>query len=347
MKIAIGDRLVGPGKPMYIIAEAGANHDGELKKAKRLIKAADEADADAVKFQNYTAEKLVTKSAKKWWSDTSTTQYETYSKLDTLTREDNFKMAEYASNMDIPFLSTPFDEEAVDLLEELGVPAYKIASGDLTHHPLLKYVAELGKPIILSTGMSTLEEVREAVDVIESAGNSQIVLLHCISVYPTPVEDINLGMMQTLMNEFDYPVGLSDHTEGVTVPIAAAAMGAAVLEKHFTYDKTLDKSPDHRLSADVQEMQEIVGRTRDVHAAVGRSTKEPVDIEMETREKARRSLVTVRALEAGDPIDQDDLGVKRPGTGIAPKHLDDVDTWEAATDLKDDQTLTWDDVIVE
>jgi sialic acid synthase SpsE len=347
MKIAIGDRLVGPGKPMYIIAEAGANHDGELKKAKRLIDAADEANADAVKFQNYTAEKLVTQSAKKWWADTSTTQYETYSKLDTLTREENFEMAEYASDTDIPFLSTPFDEEAVDLLEKLGVPAYKIASGDLTHHPLLKYVAELGKPIILSTGMSTLEEVREAVDVIESAGNSQIVLLHCISAYPTPVEDINLGMMQTLMNEFDYPVGLSDHTEGVTVPIAAAAMGAAVLEKHFTYDKTLDKSPDHRLSADVQEMQEIVDRTRDVHAAVGRSMKEPVDIEMETREKARRSLVTVRALEAGDPIDQDDLGVKRPGTGIAPKHLDDVDSWEAATDLKDDQTLTWDDVIVE
>jgi sialic acid synthase SpsE len=332
---------------MYVIAEAGANHDGEFKKAKRLIDAANKANADAVKFQNYTAEKLVTKSAKKWWADTSTTQYETYSKLDTLSREDNFEMAEYASNTGIPFLSTPFDKDAVDLLGELDVPAYKIASGDLTHHPLLKYVAELGKPIVLSTGMSTLEEVREAVDVIESTGNEQIVLLHCISVYPTPVEDINLGMMQTLMEEFDYPVGLSDHTEGVTVPVAAAAMGAAVLEKHFTYDKTLDKSPDHRLSADVPEMQEIVERTRNVHAAVGQSTKEPIDIEMETREKARRSLVTVRPLEAGKRIKQDDIGVKRPGTGIEPKHLDDLDGWEAATDIEDDQTLTWDDVVAE
>lgn len=344
MKIRIDGTAVGPGEPMYVVAEAGANHDGELSKAKRLIEAADEANANAVKFQNYTADKLVTRTAKKWWGDTSTPQYETYNKLDTLTRADNVEMADHAANIDITFFSTPFDKDAVDLLSELDVPAYKIASGDLTNHPLLRYTAEQNKPVILSTGMSTLSEIREAVEVIESAGNEQIILLHCVSVYPTPIEDINLGMMQTLMEEFEYPVGLSDHTEGVLVPVAATAMGADLLEKHFTFDKTLDKSPDHRLSADVEEMQEIMTKSRRVHNAVGRKDKEPILSEMETRHKARRSLVAERSFNVGERIEQSDIGIKRPATGIAPKYYWSIDDWYASRNINADEVLTWHNV---
>jgi sialic acid synthase SpsE len=347
-ELSIGDRRLGADDPAYVIAEAGANHDGELAKAKRLIDAAVEADADAIKFQNYTAENLVTRSAKKYWGNRSTTQYETFAELDVLDRDDYRAMARYAADRDITYLSTPFDDEAVALLSDLGVPAYKIASGDLTHHPLLRTVAEQGKPVILSTGMATVDEIREAVDVIESAGTDEIVLLHCITKYPTPVEHANLRMMETLMDSFDYPVGLSDHTEGTTVPTAAAAMGAAVIEKHFTYDRSLEKSPDHRLSANTAEMAEIVDRTRDVHRAMGSPEKRPIEIEREGLEKARRSLVTDRAFEAGDRIRSDDLAVKRPGWGIEPKHLRTVDDeqWHAVHDIASDTTLTWDDVDV-
>lgn len=345
--VKISEKLVGPDQPMYIIAEAGANHDGELKKAKQLIDCANKAGADAVKFQNYTAEKLVTKDAKKWWADTSTTQYETYSKLDVLTEDDYFEMSGFASEEGITYLSTPFDRGAVDLLEEQGVPAYKIASCDLTNHPFLEYVAKKGEPIILSTGMSTIDEISEAIEVIENAGNDQIVLLHCISVYPTPVENINLRMMQTMMEEFDYPVGLSDHTEGITVPIAAAAMGAAVLEKHFTFDKTLETSPDHRLSANVEEMSKIVDRSKEVHAALGRAKKEPIESEGEVRQKARRSLVAARPLDPGDKITADDIEIKRPGTGIPPKYYYEIDSWTVAKKIESDQTIEWEDIEVE
>lgn len=344
--ITIDGRAIGPDEPAYIIAEAGANHDGDLAKAKRLIDAAVDADADAIKFQNYTAGKLVTKSAKKYWGDRSTTQYETFAELDVLERDDYREMARYAADRGITYLSTPFDADAVDLLADLGVPAYKVASGDLTHHPLLRTVAEQGKPVILSTGMATVEEVREAVGVIEATGNDEVILLHCITKYPTPVEHANLRMMETLMDEFDYPVGLSDHTEGTTVPVAAAAMGAALVEKHFTHDRSLEKSPDHRLSANTEEMADIVTRTRAVHRAMGSRRKGPIELEEEGLEKARRSLVTDRAFAAGDRIRSDDLAVKRPGWGIEPKHLWTVDDerWHAANDLEPDTTLTWDDI---
>jgi sialic acid synthase SpsE len=342
--VRIGDRSVGPDEPPYIIAEAGANHDGELDKAKRLIDCAQEANAHAVKFQNYTAGRLVTKDAKKWWGDKSTTQYETYSKLDVLDREDYFEMSDYAGEAGTTYLSTPFDRDAVDLLEQQGVPAYKIASCDVTYHPFLEYVAQKDKPIILSTGMSTLEEVKESVRTIEQAGNEDIVLLHCVSVYPTPADQINLHMMQELIEEFEYPVGLSDHTEGETVPIAAAVLGAAVIEKHFTFDKTLDTSPDHRLSADVDEMRDIVASTEEAFSAVGTMSKQPIELEMEVREKARRSLVTESPIDAGQQFSRSKVTAKRPGTGIPPKHLDEVEQWVATRDLPADHTIEWSDV---
>ena len=344
--VVIGDRRIGSEDPPFVIAEAGANHDGDLDRAKRLIDAAATANADAIKFQNYTAEKLVTKSAPKYWGDRETTQYETFAKLDCLVPDDYREMARYARKEGLIYLSTPFDRGAVNLLADLQVPAYKIASGDLTHHPLLEYVAAQGEPVVLSTGMATLEEIRAAVSVIESTGNEDIVLLHCVTEYPTPVEEANLRMMRTLDDEFDYPVGLSDHTMGTTVPTAAAALGAAVIEKHFTFDTTLQKSPDHRLSADTDEMAEIVDRTRDAHAALGRSEQGPTDRESEGLAKARRSLVTGRAFQAGEAITTDGLAVKRPGTGIAPQEYWTAgeETWRAVTDLAADRVLTWDDI---
>jgi N,N'-diacetyllegionaminate synthase len=342
--VHIGDRAVGPGEPAYVIAEAGANHDGELAKAKRLVDAAVESGADAVKFQNYSADTLVTRDAPKYWGEG--TQYEKFAELDVLEREDYEAMAAHAREQDITYLSTPFDHEAVDLLDDLDVPAYKVASGDLTHHPLLRDVASRGEPVILSTGMATLAEVREAVGVIENAGNEEIVLLHCITRYPTDIGDANLRMMSTLMAEFDYPVGLSDHTIGTTVPVAAAAMGAAIIEKHFTYDTSLEKSPDHRLSADTEVMRDIVDRTREVHAAMGRAEQGPTEVEADGMRLARRSLVTDRAIEAGERIRRADLAVKRPGTGLAPKLLFEVDdeAWRATRDLPADEVLAAEDI---
>lgn len=346
MTVHIDGRPVGPEEPPYVIAEAGANHDGMLDRAKRLIDAAAEAEADAIKFQNYTAERLVTETAPKYWGDRETTQYETFTELDGLGEADYREMADYARQQGLTYLSTPFDRGAVDLLASLDVPAYKVASGDLTHHPLLEYVARQGEPVVLSTGMATLPEIREAVEVIEAAGNRDIVLLHCITKYPTPVEGANLRMMERLDEAFDYPVGLSDHTLGTTVPTAATALGAAVVEKHFTFDTDLEKSPDHRLSADTEEMAEIVSRTRDAHAALGRREQGPTDLEREGREKARRSLVTDRAFEAGERITTDGLTVKRPATGIEPKAYwrADDEEWCASTDLTADQVLQWTDV---
>lgn len=344
MGFDIAGRAIGGSQPAYIIAEAGANHDGELENAKRLVDAAVESGADAIKFQNYCAEKLVTKSAKKYWGDRETTQYETFSALDTLTDDEYASLASYASETGITFFSTPFDKESVDLLEELDVPAYKIASGDLTHLPLVEYIAEQGKPVILSTGMATLDEIRETLEVIRGTGNKEIVLLHCITKYPTPVEHINLNMMRTLMKECTYPVGLSDHTLGTTVPIAAAAMDAAVIEKHFTFDKTRERSPDHRLSANVEEMQEIVNETRAVGEAKGSWEKGPIEIEEEGREKARRSLISAHGMNRGDEITADDVEIKRPGYGIPPREYWNIAGWRAADDIPEDTVLEWDDI---
>ena len=335
---------IGDSAPPYIIAEAGANHDGNLSNAKQLVDAAAESGADAIKFQNYTAERLVTKTAKKYWGDRETTQYETFSQLDSLSTDEYAELATYADRKGITFFSTPFDREAVDLLEELEVPAYKIASGDLTHLPLLKYVAQQGKPMIVSTGMATIEEIEEALEIIHDTGNQEVILLHCITKYPTPIEQINLNMMRNLMETFPHPVGLSDHTLGTTVPVAAAAMGAAVIEKHFTYDKTREKSPDHHLSANVEEMAEIVQETRNVHAAKGSYDKGPIEIEREGLEKARRSLVTARAIAEGEQITADDVEIKRPGYGIHPREYWNIDGWRASTDIPKDTVLEWDEL---
>ena len=263
----------------FIIAEAGVNHNGSIVLAKQLIDVAVKAHADAVKFQTFIAEDVVSNDApkaeyQKQTTDASESQLDMIKKLE-LSKEDHQELMDYAKQKNIMFLSTPFDEISVDLLIELGLPLIKISSGEITNHPFLKYIAKKGLPIILSTGMSTLEEVAEAVSVMKETGCKDLTLLHCTSNYPARVEDCNLLAMKTMADAFDVPVGYSDHTPGIYVPLAAAAMGVCVIEKHFTLDKNLP-GPDHRASLEPAELEEMVREIRNVEKALGSSVKAPV-----------------------------------------------------------------------
>lgn len=326
MKIKIGSRTIGEEK-CFIIAEAGVNHNGSLELAKQLIFAASDACADAVKFQTFIAEELVSKDAPKakyqmQTTDTNESQLDMIKKLE-LSREDHIKLIKYAKKKNILFMSTPFDNKSVDLLIELGVPVIKISSGEITNHPFLSYIAEKGLPVILSTGMSTMEEVREAVSVIRDAGCVDLTLLHCTSNYPARVEDCNLKAMRTMSIEFDVPVGYSDHTTGILVPIAAVAMGACVIEKHFTLNKNLP-GPDHKASLDPNELKEMVRGIRMVEKALGSHMKAPMESELNIRDIARKSIVAKMDIPAGTVISKDLIAFKRPGTGIAPKYANIV-----------------------
>ena len=312
---------------IFIIAEAGVNHNGSIVLAKQLIEVAANADADAVKFQTFIAEEVVSTDApkaeyQKQTTDSSESQLDMIKKLE-LSKEDHQELMDYANHKNIMFLSTPFDERSVDLLVELGVPLIKISSGEITNHPFLKYIAKKGLPIILSTGMSTLKEVAEAVLVIKEAGCKDLTLLHCTSNYPARVEDCNLLAMKTMEDAFDVPVGYSDHTPGIYVPLAAAAMGACVIEKHFTLDKNLP-GPDHRASLEPADLEEMVRGIRLVEKARGSSVKAPVESELEVRDVARRSIVSKVDIPAGAIITEDMLAFKRPGTGVAPKDISTI-----------------------
>ncbi|MBP1908190.1 N-acetylneuraminate synthase [Methanolobus bombayensis] len=322
-KIRIEKSYIGIGSPCFIIAEAGVNHNGDIELAKKLVDAASDAGADAVKFQTFIAEELVTKNAPKAEyqldnTDSSESQFEMIKKLE-LSKEGHNELIEYCNKKNIIFLSTPFDNKSADLLEELEVPLIKIGSGEVTNHPFLEYLSKKGLPIILSTGMSTLEEVREAVSVIKKNCNN-LILLHCVSNYPARIEDSNLMAMKTMEKEFDIPVGYSDHTPGIYVPLAAVAMGAPVIEKHFTLDKSLP-GPDHLASLEPFELKEMVKAIRIVEKAHGSGDKMPVDSELEVRDVARKSIVAKNPIQKNTVIKEDMLLFKRPGIGIPPKDL--------------------------
>jgi N-acetylneuraminate synthase/N,N'-diacetyllegionaminate synthase len=342
LTIKIGNKVIGENHPCFIIAEAGVNHNGDIKLAKKLVDIAVEAGADAVKFQTFHAEALVTATAEKaaYQQETtgSGTQFEMLKKLEL--GEDNFKeLAQYAKNRNIIFLSTPFDTGSVDLLARLGVPAFKIPSGEINNFALLKYIARRQKPIILSTGMSTLNEVAEAVKFLKKEGATDIVLLHCVTSYPARVEDTNLKAMETMRRRFKLPVGLSDHTTGIYVPIAAVALGACVIEKHFTIDRNMS-GPDHRASLEPAELKEMVQAIRDVTKALGDGLKRPAGAEEAIKKIARRSLVAKVDIPAGTVITGDMLEVKRPGTGIEPKHIDTVIGKKTTEMIKAGEVLT-------
>lgn len=346
ISVKIADKIIGEGEPCFIIAEAGVNHNGDIELAKELIDAARNARADAVKFQTFKAEKVVTQNAEKAEYQKETTekgsQYEMIKKLE-LTEEDFNDLADYAKKKNIVFLSSPFDKESVDLLDEINVPVFKVASGEITNFPLLTHIAKKEKPIILSTGMTTLGEVEEALNVIRSEGVKDTILLHCVSDYPAKMKDVNLRAMETLKRAFKLPVGFSDHTLGITVPIAAVALGACVMEKHFTLDKNLP-GPDHKASLEPNELKEMVKAIRDVEKALGDGIKRPTKNEDDVKRVVRRSIVARVDIPDGTIITGDMIEVKRPGTGIEPKYMKMVVGKRAKVNIKKDDLIIWNEL---
>lgn len=319
--ITVGERRVGPDEPVFIIVEAGVNHNGSLEMARRLVDVAVQAGADAVKFQTFKAEKVISPQAPKAVYQLQTTDIGE-SQLDMVKRlelsfDDFRELYVYCQDRGTLFMSTPFDEDSADLLDELGVSVFKIGSGEITNWPFLEYVATKGKPITLSTGMSYLSEVDEAVRVIRNAGCDQLVLLHCVSNYPADPADANLRAMRTLETAFGVPVGYSDHTLGIEVAIAAVALGACVIEKHFTLDRNLP-GPDHRASLEPDELAALVRGVRTAEAALGHGRKEPAASEVNTAAAARRSLVAARDIPAGTTLTEELIAIKRPGIGLPP-----------------------------
>lgn len=333
-------------KHVFIIAEAGVNHNGSLETAKRLVDAAVEAGADAVKFQTFVPEEVAVAAAERAPYQREAMPGRAESQLEMIRRlalgpEDFRALKAYCDGRGIMFLSTPFDYFSVDLLESLGVSLFKVASGELVNHPFLAYVASKGKPMLLSTGMASLGEVEEALAVVRGAGCEQVTLLHCTSAYPAPVEEANLRAMVTMRRAFGVPVGYSDHTLGIEVAVAAVALGAEVIEKHFTLSRDLE-GPDHKASLEPGELAALVRAIRNVERALGDGRKRPTPSELEIMPYARRSLVAVRDIACGEVVTADMLAAKRPGTGIPPKMVHLVAGRTARTDIPAGTVLTWD-----
>ncbi|MNB76735.1 N,N'-diacetyllegionaminic acid synthase [compost metagenome] len=329
---------------VYIIAEVGVNHNGSLERAVACIDEAVRCGADAVKFQTFRSEKLVTRRAVKADYQTENTGA-SGSQLDMLKRlelrfEDFDYLKSYCEQQGIDFLSTPFDEESADFLNSIGVDAFKIGSGDLNNIPYLKKLNTYGRPVLLSTGMADLQEIAESVAVLDQC---QTALLHCTSDYPAPLEDVNLLAIRTMAETFGKPVGYSDHTLGIEVAIAASAMGASIIEKHFTLDRTLP-GPDHQASMEPVEFAQMVQAIRNVELAMGDGVKRCMPSEVNTKAVARKSVVMTQAKRAGEILSEADLTVKRPGTGLAPKHYYELIGRTLARDVEEEQLLTWDDV---
>jgi N,N'-diacetyllegionaminate synthase len=327
-----------------IIAEAGVNHNGSIATAKKMIDAAAEAGADLVKFQTFKAEALVIKSAEKTEyqkeiTGTDESQFEMIKKLE-LDRAEHEELIKYCASKSIRFLSTAFDHDSIDLLTELSVPFFKIPSGEITNLPYLRHIGRMGKPIIMSTGMATLDEVRFALKVLLGSGaeKEKITILHCNTEYPTPMEDVNLNAMLTIQDELEIAVGYSDHTLGIEVSVAAVALGATVIEKHFTLDRTLS-GPDHAASLEPHELKAMVTAIRNIEKAKGDGVKRPSKSETKNIPIARKSIVAKKTIIKGEAFSESNLAVKRPGTGISPME------WDAYMDRSADREYQKDDLI--
>lgn len=346
--VRLGDVEVGPGQPPYIIAEIGSNHNGDMALCRKLIQAAAEAGAHAAKFQSWSESSLIAREE----YDRNTTYSDKRRHFGSLremvvkyqlTPDQHQEARAYCRESGIAFCSSAFSPEEVDLLDGLDVPFLKIASMDVVNLPLLKYAARTGRPMILSTGMATLAEIDEAVSVVRRQGNDRIILLHCVSIYPPDYEAINLRNMSMLEGAFDVPVGFSDHTLGTTVPLAAIALGACVIEKHFTLDQDME-GWDHAISASPEQLRSIVEDGLNVFRSLGRPDRVVSEPELEKRKKFRRSLVARRELPAGHVLAESDLAAKRPGTGIAPNELQHVLGRTLARAVKEDEVIRREDL---
>jgi len=329
-------------KRVFIIAEAGVNHNGNIEVAKKLIYEAKKAGADAVKFQTFKAEKGISKFAQKAEYQKKTTgknetQLDMVKKLE-LSYEDFIVLKKYCDELGIIFLSTPFDLESIDFLNELDLNMFKIPSGEITNLPYLIKIGKLNKKVILSTGMSTLDEIDEAIRVLNDNGTYDITILHCTTEYPTPYKDVNLRAMLTMKEAFNLEVGYSDHTKGIEIPIAAVAMGATVIEKHFTLDRNME-GPDHRTSLEPDELKTMVTAIRNVEVAMGSGEKKPAESEKKNIKIARKSIVAKTNISKGEPLTEENLTVKRPGNGISPMKWFEVLGQPAKRDFKEDELI--------
>lgn len=342
--MSIKEIVNGANKPAYVIAEIGVNHNGSMNMAMELIDQAVMAGANAVKFQTFISEKLVTSQAKKASYQMKATQCGE-SQLDMLKKlelnfEDFKKLKDYCDVKKVDFLSTPFDDESADFLYSINVDGFKIGSGDMDNIPFLKKIDHYRLPIILSTGMSSLEDVRYSVECIQF---SPLALLHCTSEYPAPLDEVNLLALKTMEKAFNKVVGFSDHTEGKEAAIAAVALGAKIIEKHFTLDRNLN-GPDHRASMEPTEFKELVDSIRRVELVLGDGVKRIMPSEISTKSVARKSIVAARKLHKGDVICQSDLNIKRPGNGLEPKYFYELIGKTVIREVEEEQLLSWDDV---
>ena len=317
--VKLGRRFVGEGHKCYFIAEIGSNFDGSLAKAKKLIKLAKESGADAAKFQSFKTDLLLSKKGfeKKdaFQSKWKKSVWKTYEDAE-LPRNWHKKLSDYAKKIGIHFFSSPWDFEAVDILTKLNVPAFKIGSGDITHFELLKYIASKGKPVLLATGASNINEVQDALNIIKSTGNNQIILLHSVVQYPSPIEDANLCVLNTLKNKFLLNVGYSDHSPGYLIPLSSVALGACVIEKHFTLNP-LDEGPDHPHSMSPSSFKEMVKNIRILEKSMGNGIKKVEQSEKETRIIQRRGIWTVKIIKKGEKFNKMNIKALRPVFGIS------------------------------
>lgn len=329
-------------KHVCIIAEAGVNHNGSFELAKKMVDAAKMAGVDYVKFQTFNPEKLVSRFAEKAEYQKETTgasesQLEMLQKL-TLTNDNFIELKEYCDSIGIGFISTPFDLDSIDFLDTFNMDFWKIPSGEVTNLPYLEAVAKTGRKVIMSTGMCDVEEILAAVKVLEDNGTKEIELLHCNTQYPTPFEDVNLNAMLTIKNATAKKVGYSDHTLGIEVPIAAVALGAEVIEKHFTLDKTM-AGPDHRASLNPVELKNMVDAIRNIERALGDTDKVVSPSETANKAVARKSIVASRDIKLGEILSADNLTTKRPGNGVTPMKWYEVVGTKAVRDFKEDEMI--------
>jgi len=350
IEVKIGNKIVGDNHPTFIIAELGVNHMGDLNLAKKMITKAKEIGADAVKLQTFRTEDFVSDerieyqyfegvNQKRRVKESMFKMFKRY-ELDFETQK---KLFNYARSIGIEIFSTPSFKEGVDFLDEMGVNVFKVGSDDLTNLKLVEYIAKKGKPVILSTGMSTLGEIEEALDTVYNTGNRDIILLHCTSLYPAPAEYCNLRVIESMKRMFDLPVGFSDHTIGTLIPPIAVAMGANVIEKHFTLNKNLP-GPDHWFSADVEELRKIIADIRLTEKAMGERRKMLYDFEKEAHAAFRRSIVANCDIPKGSIIKEDMIHFKRPGSGLPPKFEKYVVGRIAKVDIKENEQITFDKI---
>lgn len=326
---------------VYIIAEAGVNHNGSFELAHKLVDAAKTAGVDCIKFQTFKSKSLVSHTAQK--ADYQKDMTGDGSQVDMLTKlelsyDEFLKLKEYCDKIDITFLSTPFDFDSIEFLNSMDMPFWKIPSGEVINLPYLLALAKTRKPVVMSTGMCEMDEIEAAIKVLRENGTKEIKLLHCNTEYPTPFEDVNLRAMQTMKDVFGLEVGYSDHTKGIEVPVAAVALGATVIEKHFTLDRNME-GPDHKASLEPDELAKMVQSIRHIEKALGSGEKTPSPSEKKNIAVARKSIVAKKMIKAGDELNEYNITVKRPGTGISPMKWFDVIGTKAVRDFQEDELI--------